>query len=321
MATRGEFYIYRTFDPDARELNTDPEVQASAVDAVRKRQNSAVFSTFFWAIVYPIFCFIFRDWGGLFLVAVSVRTWFFLFTATLLLYLFLTSLWTAIRLGKLQKRLQSGGALTPRAPSKRQAGAYFGRKAAAVLLVLVWVCVTLNRWSADVMNEDKIPLVQYGGTPPFATLTDFAGPGAGEYAYDPFFGTDVTYNYVREWTDWLAPRNVKWVEHAKIARAGGTILEGGLYVDYHEAANAWVAERLMHDYIRQDRRRWKDTAPLELSLPEVDEARAYVSIFPTVVFRKGNIVVHASFYQTGEGPELSLDEWAGMIAGSVEEER
>lgn len=317
VATRGEFYIYRTFDPDARELNTEPEVLAAAVEAVRKRQKSAVFSTFFWAIVYPIFCILFRDWGGFFLVAVSVHTWLFLLTAALLLCPLLSSLRAAVRLGKLQKRLQSGGALTPRAPSKRQAGVYFGRKVAVVLLVLVWVCVTLSRWSAGVLDGDKTPLARYGGALPFATLTDLAGPGAGEY--EPTFGTDVRFNYVREWTDWLSPRNIKWAEHAAVTRAGGTVLEGGLYVDYHEAASEWVAAGLMRDYIRRDSRRWRDSpTPMELPPLDTDEARAYVGIFPTVVFRKGNIVVRASFYQTGEGPELTLAEWAGMIAGSVE---
>lgn len=321
VATRGEFYIYRTFNPDARELNTDPEVQAAAVDAVRRRQNGSVFNVFFWAVIYPVCHAVFRGWGGLFLTAVSVRTWFFLLTWAAMLCPALLSLRTAIHLGKLQKRLKSGEALTPCAPAKRQTRAYYGRKAAVFVLFALWAAIALRLGSADVMDEGKIPLAQYSGTLPFATLTDLAGPGVGDHEYTPSFGTDLTFNHVQEWSDWLAPRNIKWAEHAAVTRADGTVLKGGLYIDYHEAATEWVAERLMRDYIRMDRLRWKDNAPLDLSPLDADEARAYIAVFPTVVFRKGNIVVRAGFSQNQASEvELALSEWAGVIADSVKEE-
>ena len=53
VAKRGEFYIYRTSKLDARELHTDREVQALAMNAMKKRQWDNIISMFFFAIVYP----------------------------------------------------------------------------------------------------------------------------------------------------------------------------------------------------------------------------------------------------------------------------
>ena len=44
VASRGEFYIYTSGDPAAQELHTDPMVQALALDLVRKRERSSLFS-------------------------------------------------------------------------------------------------------------------------------------------------------------------------------------------------------------------------------------------------------------------------------------
>ena len=37
IAKRGDFFIYRSLDPSARELNTDPDVQALALNTVKIR--------------------------------------------------------------------------------------------------------------------------------------------------------------------------------------------------------------------------------------------------------------------------------------------
>lgn len=54
VAARDQFYIYRSDSADARELNTDPRVQALALDLVRKRERANVFTSIFWLLVYPI---------------------------------------------------------------------------------------------------------------------------------------------------------------------------------------------------------------------------------------------------------------------------
>lgn len=308
VGTRGGFTIYRTLDPNARELNTDPEVQAVAVKAVRGRRCSALAYVLFWLILYPILYF----HGGFLLTAIQLHSWYFCLTVFLVLLLFSGSLWEVIRLGKLQRRLQNDETIPPAAPTNRQAGGYWGRRAALAALAVLWVCITLNRWSASVLDEDKTPRSQ-AAPPPFATLADFAGEGASGYRET---WNSLSFNYVQTWKDWLAPRNIKWVEHARITRADGTVLDGGLYVDYHEAASSLVAAGLVRDYVRHDRRQKGFTA-LETPSFDAEYIQAYTTVFPTVVFQRGNIVIHASFYQTGDGPQLPLEEWAGRLAESV----
>ena len=317
MGNRGEFTVYRTFDPDARELNTDPEVQAEAVKAVKNRRSGTVTTSILWLAVYPLLYFFH---GGFFLETITLHSWYFLLTVLIVLLLCGGSLWEVFRLGKLQKKLQYGEVLTPDCPSEAQARRFWGRKAAVCLLVIIWVCVTLSRWSADILEEDKTALAWYGQTPPFATLETLAGAGASDYRSTMTSGrTDIRYNYFQSWSDWLAPRNIKWVEHARVTRADGTELDGGLYVDYHETAAPWIAAGLARDYVRYDRGRDRRSyTPLDLPALDADFAQAYTAIFPTVVFQKGNIVVHASFFQTGEGPKMTLDEWAAILEKSIQ---
>ena len=52
VARRGEFYIYRSHDPAARELNTDPAVQALALKAVKSRSVSAAIYAALWILVF-----------------------------------------------------------------------------------------------------------------------------------------------------------------------------------------------------------------------------------------------------------------------------
>ena len=50
----GEFYLYRTFDPEAVELNTDPAVQALALKKVGSQMKGQLFSLIFWLVIYPL---------------------------------------------------------------------------------------------------------------------------------------------------------------------------------------------------------------------------------------------------------------------------
>ncbi|MCE5196101.1 MAG: DUF2812 domain-containing protein [Negativicutes bacterium] len=310
IAKRGSFYIYRSSEPGARELNTDPEVQAIALNMVRKRQYDAVFRALLWLILYPIL----QIRGDLLITMIHVQTWFFLLGAFLLLWLFADSLAEVIQLGKLRKKLQNSGTLDHAKDWKKRMVWHHTKNALQIVLIMVWLCILLHNWSASVLDEDKTQLVDYHEDPPFATLADFAGDG--EYSYR-MIASGHGFNTVREWADWLSPYNIDWSENAEIKRADGSILEGGLYVDYHEAVNSWIAEKLALEYYHQDKqRKFKqfDTPALD-----VDYAVAYMNAtgFPTIVIQEGNVVVHATFNQTSPGYIMEIDEWAEIMAYSI----
>lgn len=89
-----------------RELNTDPKVQAIALDLVRKRERGNCLNLLFWTLFYPVL----GMRGGILLVAVEVGSWFFLWTFLLVLWFFLRSLAGLLYLRKLRKKLASGEA-------------------------------------------------------------------------------------------------------------------------------------------------------------------------------------------------------------------
>ena len=81
VARRGEFYIYRSHDPAARELNTDPAVQALALKAVKSRSVSAAIYAALWILVFLLSPILKRV--GLLRAILELRTPVFLLFAAL----------------------------------------------------------------------------------------------------------------------------------------------------------------------------------------------------------------------------------------------
>lgn len=310
VGKRGSFFIYRTLEPGARELNTDPAVQALAIAAVQKRQMGGIISSFFWGVVYLVM--LLRV--GILLTMVSVGSCFFLFTAALVLWMLGSSLAEVVSMGRLKRRLRAG---TPAPPVRRRPAVYFAGKALLTVACVAWLCILLYRWGVSATDEDKMSLEAYGRRPPFATLTDFAGEGARGYRSDM---PGTRFNYVKVWSDPLAPENITWAEHAGITRADGSVLDGGLYVYYHKAANRWIAGRLARSYLRaaQSKKGYEAAA---LPALDVDFAAAFYDGlgWPNIVVQRGEVVCQVTLYETGDGPYMTLEEWAAAFVQSLPE--
>lgn len=310
VGTRGDFYIYRSADPAARELDTDPKVQALALEAVRKRQKSQLITGILYCTVYPI---IFLR-GTVVLPLVGVGAPFLMLWA-LVLWLLAGSVAEYRHLRRLKKQLSAGQSLSHRSDWQRREKL---RRGLQVLNVALWaVTLTLFVQSWDYYENGGIPMADYTGTPPFATMADFAGEGA-VWQGDIMPG----FSEVLEWSNLAAPENIKWGQHDSYLRPDGTHFSGGYYVDYHRLSNELLAKRLMVEYESKDRRDYGRMDHFtQVDLPNdlpVDEARAYLGLWPTIVLRKGNVVVHAELYQTvPEGLDVPIAEWAGILADSI----
>ena len=186
---------------------------------------------FFWLMIYPLLK-LGEHWT---ITAIQIGSGLFLWGELLLLWIFSGIVAQAIHLGRLRRRITRGEAVHH--GKDWQCGALFRDSGAESGLTAAWVCVMLTQCSAAVLEEDKIPLADYTGDPPFATIADFA---AGDYALQPY----AFPNTVHVWSDWLAPVNFAWDELAAVTRSDGTQLEGDLSVDYHEARFPQLAKRL-----------------------------------------------------------------------------
>ena len=307
VTARGQFLIYRTADPDARELHTEPQVQALAINQIRRRERGNVVTCFIWLFLYPLLAMR----GEWLLTMLNIGTWFILYSVLLITWLFAGTVVRAVHLRRLRGRLSRGEPLNHHKRWKKAAVRHRVRGFMLLACCLVWLGLFLHLWSADLTDARKLPLDAYTGDPPFATIIDFA-PG-GDYALDNF-GIS---NTVEIRSDWLAPVVIHWSETATVTLPDGRTVSGGLLVDYYQTAAPWLARKAAHEYLRTARRS-KHYESLPLPPLGVDYATAYSNYFPTLLLQKGNLVLKAEFYQTSPNYELSLAEWAQIMAASIQ---
>ena len=312
LGARGQFFVYRTEDAASQELNTDPQVQALAVNAVRKRQLQAFLTSLFWLVIYPL---LLRR-TGIVLLILNVGSLLTLSGAALAVWSLVRELRAALLLGKLRKKLRAGSPPDHGKNWKRRAYRNLAGGWALGILFAVWIGFALNAWQAADRGTGEIPLADYTGKPPFATLAELAP--AGEYIPENLQWT----NTVLERSDPLAPRSIIWDETATILLPEGADVSGGLHVRYFQTISPLLARIGAWEY--ELRARWSGRCePLELpegaldGLP-VDSAFAYLDEvrFPAVVLRAGDVLIWAQFYQTGS-EKILPEDWIRTLAESA----
>ena len=310
VARRGEFYIYRSINENVRELNTDPEVQALTLKIVQKRQFSSLISCVLWMVVYP---FIRHSKKALIAPMLYMKNWFYLFSMVLILCFFIGAIKQLVYYTGLRKRLQCGEQPDRNKKWKKRSWLYPAKVMGKTILCIIWGCIVLANLGRDVLFENEIPLAEYRGNPPFATIADFEQGHLYELIPMGYSNTVV------EWSDWLAPVNFLWDECGEVMVSEEKVLSGLLMVDYHELKFEWLAKLLAADYYRMDQDRdFEFLYELDLG---IDYAVAYLDNIhmPTVVLRNGTKVLHATFHEYSESSErkLAIEEWAAVLAESL----
>lgn len=313
VTRRGDFFIYRSSDPSARELNTDPAVQALALNAVKRRKREAVIYSIFSLVIYPILL----TRGCPLMLTITMGT---VWTSLLLLsaVLFIAEDVRAfLSLKKVQRALKEDGYYVGKPKGKQSAAVYFIGKTTHIVLVLVLVCALLRTWGVSVTKENKVALAEYAGDLPFATIRDFAGEGSTDYT-QTMQGMNMGFNTIEEKHDLLAPRSIDYNEEARVKKADGSVLDGGLYVEYYEMRSDGLAKQLTREIYRFDKRK-KRMESMETPTLSADFAVAYRNEvhFPTILLRKGSIVVKAYFHQSTGSGAMGAEEWMTMLCDSV----
>ena len=306
VAKRGEFYIYRTIDSDARDLHTDKEVQALAMDAVKKRQRDNVIKILCFLVIYP---YIFLD-GNVFLTTFHAGTPVVLIISMAILWMIINAIVQAVKLTKLRKRVLNGESLGSGKEWKKGVRFYHANNILRRCMYVVAIVVFFKALGNHLMYEDYIRIKEYTGDVPFKTIEDFIPDGKMESMGMKNWDT------VREWSYFLSPVNYEWNEAVIVTMEDGTHMSAGLEVSYHETKADWIAKRLVKEYLRKgkDDKYYK---PLKFEMQEVDEVVAYTKVLdiPNVIMRKGNKIIYASFFTSGDNAiKLELSEWAGYLA-------
>lgn len=306
VASRGRFYIYRTNDPQARELNTDPEVQALVIGEVRKRERRDAIAGF----LSPIILLLITTKGSLMTTMLTIGTRFSLFGIMLLLWRFIDSMMSAIHMKRLRKRIITYGTLDHNKQWKNRTRLYHISNVLWLVLMISWTIV-FYRVASDYDNGiGRIRTYSYEGQVPFSTMRDLLPGGK-------MIGYNESDSYVYQKQDWLAPVIIEWKENATIASSDGSKVSGIWMVDYYETAAPWIARQVAKEYFIRDKlKSYFDKLELQLPELEADYSVWYSSLFPTVIIQKDCVVVYARF--AGYSEQRLPDEiWISILADSI----
>lgn len=309
----GQFYVYRTEKEDAPELNTDPAVQAMALDLVRKRERSNTFTFFFWVLIYPMLGL----YGyPLMVLVVGLGTPVFLLSILVILLELYQHGRKLLHLRQLRKRLSSGEELTHHKPWEKRANLYRTVQLLSGIFAVVWAVLLIRFWGDDLTDAGKIPLEEYTGTIPCATMADMGIEGSFKLDKAGYGGSEI-----QVWSSFLAPTIVDLRQYGEVTLEDGRKVSGVVYIDYYETVSPWLAKELAREYQRYDRKNpWKEYSLIDLPDLGIDYAAAYETGFawPYVVLVKDNKIMHIEFIQWGENEGMPLEEWAAFFALSMQ---
>jgi hypothetical protein len=310
-ARREQFHIYSSDDPNAPELNTDPQVQAMTMAALtkflRKKITNALVLTLFYMILY------FGD--ALISLTLMLGTPLILMFTGLMLWdlaSILKGLWTLTRW---RNQLRRGEPLPHRSDYRRSGWRYltteFLRK---TLWVLFFLCAAWRVLSIEVDEPyEKIADQHF----PFYTVADYY-PGA-EIKRTESISEFYT------WEDLLSPENYDFREYTEVKRNGETF-DCWLSVNYHRTRWEWTARRLARELVSHaGANAFDQTAAkifgddpviaTEIALPDAD----YCAYFykhrndPYMVIQKNNVVIQVNLEIPGSAAEPNPEELARLI--------
>ena len=309
IANRGDFYIFATDDPQAAELNTDPRVQALALEKVRRRQRQTLFLTFFWLVIYPLFSLK----GDVLRSAIYLGAPIFLLGHLLILWIIFSPLREFFHLRKLSRRLQEGLPADHHKDWKKSARRHFAAKGVFLALLALWIGLALTAWQRDADKVDTVPLSDFKEPLPFATMADLLPQGQFTFS-DMGLGNEVTPR-----SSWLAPSFIEFDQAGTVKNEEKTV-QGGIHVEYYRTLSPVLAHLLAKElqwYDKKGPSHWEAIPTPSAQELEVDSVAGYTAIFPTLVMVEGEKVLKVFFFQTSPTSTMPLEEWAPIFAQSL----
>ena len=310
VAKYGVFHIYRADDIDAREMDTDPEVQAMAMNSLHRSQRFNIIWMSIWIIVYLALVFTSQP----FLSMVNRGSLISIALVLCVIIFIVTDLVKAVSLYRLRKKILDGDSLGSGTNWRRGARIYTVKAVVGIIAYVAMIVFGCMFILSDGTDRNQMSLSEYQGEVPFRTITDLASCSD----IQKVDNVDDDVNTISEWSDILWPENYKVYEYGDIVYTDGNICHGGLVITYHKAKNEWLADKLYQAYLKRAKNQ-SDYESIDLTIAGLDGVDAYWDGSESVIMRKGRRLIVASFYMSGENRhEGDLEEWAGCIAESLE---
>lgn len=315
---RGQFFIFAASDPNAPELNTDPQVQAHTVQALAKYQRSQFRGSLFNLVFLTWLHFSDYFFSGMLVLGTIPSLLLFFLFGTDLLRQFVT----VLRLEQWIRLLKSGDIPTHKSDYVNRSTAYFLKRSGRILL---WVLA----FSLAVYNvtggKTEIQRSEYPGSFPFATLQELY-PEAEVTPWDSFRENKVT-----AWSDLLARECYEYYESSNVIlpnQAPDTMWLSVLYFNTRwERTAEKLAQELVHQAGASPIHQFFDELfgdePIiltELQLEGADYAAYYYKYrnFPYVVVQKGTQVLKANIDIFGDKNAFTPEEFAQVMLESLD---
>lgn len=306
VAKYGSFHIYRADDIDAREIDTDPEVQAMAMNALHRGQRFNIIWMSIWIILYLVLIFTSQP----FLSMVNRGSLISIALVLCVIIFIVTGLVKAVSLYRLRKKILDGDSLGSGTNWKKGARIYTVKAVVGIIAYVAMIVFGCMFILSDGVDRNQMPLSEYQ----FRTITDLASCSD----IQKVDNVDDDVNTISKWSDILWPENYKVYEYGDIVYTDGNICHGGLVITYHEAKNEWLADKLYQAYVQRAKHQ-SDYEKIDMKIAGLDDVDAYWDGSESVIMRKGRRLIVASFYMSGENRhEGDLEEWADCIAESLE---
>lgn len=297
----GKFHLYRCFDPDAPDLNTDPQVQAMSLDYLKRSQHHRMllFGLLVLAIgimVFPCFWMRLVLFGNVFLLS------YLLLLGGTAVYLVRSWFYTR----KMIHKLSSGK------PIPRQISSVWlcwTRRIIALLLLAVMIPSWCYYLMVSQLNFGTSPLAGHDQSLPFPTCADLVAANP-NISYSWISNADLKF-----WSDPLAPVNYQCTDGGSVIYSGGTEAAGLLEISYHEVISPWLAEKVAKDYTSYYSSAYEREA-VPLTALGLDYTAAYYNDYgmDAVVLQHGHVVVYASFIESDPSGDFSTERWAQLMA-------
>lgn len=317
-ARRDQFHIYSAADPNAPELNTDPQVQAITMAALTKYLWKSLRSTLILVVLYALLYF----GDAIVTGSIYLGTWRVALLAGLLLWALVRQMRALVVLTRFRRQLQNGEPLPHRSDYRSRDLRYLLSSAARKVLWAV-LAVSLVAYLLPIMTEEPYVALDDKSFP-FATLEDIY-PGA---EVDRRNG--ILESKVYSWSDPLAPECHDFSEYAEVTHEGQRF-DCYLTVTYHRTRWEWTARILARELVSQsganlpeqtaDRLFGKEPViPTELVLPDADYAVYFFRSRnePTLVIQEGCTVLRVTLDVIGGRHGFTPEELARIILSQIQ---
>lgn len=306
-----QLHIFRTYDEEAREIHSDPAIQAQAIRQLGWR---IVKMALVWVLLPLIYLMIILTFGGVnnfwqSLIIDSAGIQFDL--AYIVLFAMVKATVELAQLFPLYRKLKQGYAATQRKEWKRKAPAHrAGLRAYPIILFALATLMLMGR-AAYRSSVDFQDLPEVATGLPFMSIADMARDSNVRSAERM---EDV--GYMRNWAHILTPVNYDWAEIVEVVGSDGTEGLVSMELYYHEARYPWLSDALAREYMAKAQQVGSpmDQAPRT----DADQAYFYYNEYgkPAAVLQYGNVVMDVNFPRADiDEPALQFEYWIETMDG------